>query len=58
MASKLFNIRLDGKRYDKLKIEVSISKGNASPLTMTEIIKEALDLRWERMDKHGKGRGK
>lgn len=51
MAGRLFNVCLDDKRYDQLRIEVAVSKGNPQPLTMTMIIKEALDLRWEKIKK-------
>lgn len=54
MGGRLFNIRLDDKRYDQLRIEVAVSKDNPAPLTMTQIVKEALDLRWEHLKKKGK----
>ena len=46
--TRLINFRIDNSRDKRLKREVLMSKGNQRPLTITQIIKEALDMRWER----------
>ena len=46
--TRLINFRIDNSRDKRLKREVLMSKGNQRPLTITQIIKEALDMRWDR----------
>lgn len=48
MAGRTFNIKLDDERFDRLNEEVLKSKSHTRPMTKTQIIKEALDMRWER----------
>ncbi len=50
MAGRLFNMNLDEERYFRLKKEVEDSNSTSKPITATAIVKESLDMRWEKMD--------